>query len=312
MPAKNRANPLALAVLVCLAEQPRHPYEVATTLRQRQKHESVRLNYGSLYGVVESLERRGLIEAQETRRVRPAPGADRLPADRSRADRGARLAHRAALDAGQGVPRVPGRAVVPARAAPRGRGRRCWPSAPSTSRPSSRRPPRPGNWRRRRGLPRLFWVEAEFDIVLREAELGYVRQLIARHRVRRARRHGVVARDARQRPTTTGRAAAVRPRPARRRGDQVRPRGQHHHHAATCARAFRGASGGRGRRRFAGSASTCARGEIFGFLGPERRRQDHHAADADHAAADRLRHRDRGGLRRRPAAEAGPRPGSAT
>src|ERR1700733_11653030 len=69
MPAKNRANPLALAVLVCLAEQPRHPYEIATTLRQRMKHESVRLNYGSLYGVVESLERRGLIEAQETTRT---------------------------------------------------------------------------------------------------------------------------------------------------------------------------------------------------------------------------------------------------
>ena len=68
MPVKNRANPLALAVLICLAERPMHPYEVATTLRQRQKHESVRLNYGSLYGVVESLERRGLIEAQETRR----------------------------------------------------------------------------------------------------------------------------------------------------------------------------------------------------------------------------------------------------
>ena len=68
MPAKNRANPLALAVLVCLAERPMHPYEVATTLRQRQKHESVRLNYGSLYGVVESLEKRGLIEAQETGR----------------------------------------------------------------------------------------------------------------------------------------------------------------------------------------------------------------------------------------------------
>ena len=37
MPARNRANPLALAVLVCIAEQPRHPYEVATTLRQRHK-----------------------------------------------------------------------------------------------------------------------------------------------------------------------------------------------------------------------------------------------------------------------------------
>src|SRR3984893_19035820 len=68
MPARNRSNPLALAVLVCIAERPMRPSEVATTLRQRQKHESVRLNYGSLSGVVESLERPELIEAQETRR----------------------------------------------------------------------------------------------------------------------------------------------------------------------------------------------------------------------------------------------------
>lgn len=43
-----------------------HPYEVAQTLRSRAKHESIRLNYGSLYGVVELLERRGFIRARET------------------------------------------------------------------------------------------------------------------------------------------------------------------------------------------------------------------------------------------------------
>ena len=64
--ATNRRNPLALAVLVSLAERPMHPYEVGTVLRQRAKHESVKLNYGSLYGVVESLERRGLITPHET------------------------------------------------------------------------------------------------------------------------------------------------------------------------------------------------------------------------------------------------------
>ena len=68
MVARNRNNPLALAVLICLSERPMHPYEVATTLRQRQKHESVRLNYGSLYAVVASLEKRGLIAPQETMR----------------------------------------------------------------------------------------------------------------------------------------------------------------------------------------------------------------------------------------------------
>jgi DNA-binding PadR family transcriptional regulator len=69
MPRVPRSNPLALAVLVSLYERPMHPYEIAHTLRSRAKHESVRLNYGSLYGVVESLERRGLIQAQETTRT---------------------------------------------------------------------------------------------------------------------------------------------------------------------------------------------------------------------------------------------------
>ncbi len=68
MAARNRSNPLALAVLLCLYERPMHPYEVAGTLRQRNKHESVRLNYGSLYAVVTSLERRGLIAPLETAR----------------------------------------------------------------------------------------------------------------------------------------------------------------------------------------------------------------------------------------------------
>jgi DNA-binding PadR family transcriptional regulator len=61
-----RSNPLALAVLVTLHERPMHPYEVAQTLRLRAKHESIRLNYGSLYTVVDSLEQHGLIEASET------------------------------------------------------------------------------------------------------------------------------------------------------------------------------------------------------------------------------------------------------
>lgn len=50
-----------------------HPYEVAQTLRARAKHESIRLNYGSLYGVVEALERRHLIRARETVRAGRRP-----------------------------------------------------------------------------------------------------------------------------------------------------------------------------------------------------------------------------------------------
>ena len=61
-------NPLALAVLACLVERPMHPYEISTTLRSRGKERSIKLNYGSLYSVVGSLQKHGLIAAQETAR----------------------------------------------------------------------------------------------------------------------------------------------------------------------------------------------------------------------------------------------------
>jgi DNA-binding PadR family transcriptional regulator len=178
LPARNRANPLALAVLVCLAEQPRHPYEVATTLRQRQKHESVRLNYGSLYGVVESLERRGLIEAQETKR------SGRLP-ERTvyRLTESGRIelhdwltdllstpvkdypAFQAALSF---LPALPPDDVVTLLH------ERAQHLQAELAQAAATR-----DLADKAGLPRLFWVEAEFGMVLREAELGYVRRLIA-------------------------------------------------------------------------------------------------------------------------------------
>jgi DNA-binding PadR family transcriptional regulator len=61
-------NLLALAVLSCLSERPMHPYEISTTLRSRGKEDSIKLNYGSLYAVVESLQKHGLIRSRETTR----------------------------------------------------------------------------------------------------------------------------------------------------------------------------------------------------------------------------------------------------
>jgi len=66
--ARRRSNPLALAVLECLSEKPMHPYEISATLRTRGKEQSIKLNYGSLYSVVESLAKQGLISAQHTTR----------------------------------------------------------------------------------------------------------------------------------------------------------------------------------------------------------------------------------------------------
>jgi DNA-binding PadR family transcriptional regulator len=70
MAARQRAvsNPLALAVLATLMERPMHPYEMAATMRRYGKERNIRLNYGSLYTVVGNLTRHGFIEAVEARR----------------------------------------------------------------------------------------------------------------------------------------------------------------------------------------------------------------------------------------------------
>lgn len=73
MPRKSRSNPLALAALVCLSEKDMHPYEITQTLRMRATDQAVRLNFGSLYGVVASLEKRELIRPVETVREGKRP-----------------------------------------------------------------------------------------------------------------------------------------------------------------------------------------------------------------------------------------------
>src|SRR3954453_17888109 len=65
-PRRRRSNPLALAILSALYEEPRHPYDIASVLKTRKKHESIRLNYGSLYNVVDQLVADGFIEVRET------------------------------------------------------------------------------------------------------------------------------------------------------------------------------------------------------------------------------------------------------
>src|SRR3954468_4265758 len=62
------SNPLALAVLACLWERPMYPYEMTTTMRERGKEDSIRLNFGSLYSVIKSLEKNGYIGVAQTER----------------------------------------------------------------------------------------------------------------------------------------------------------------------------------------------------------------------------------------------------
>ncbi|HXM56787.1 MAG TPA: PadR family transcriptional regulator [Candidatus Dormibacteraeota bacterium] len=63
-----KIGPLAVAVLGLLAEEPRHPYDIAYTMQTRRMNEHIKLSMGTLYHVVEQLQRLGWIEPTETAR----------------------------------------------------------------------------------------------------------------------------------------------------------------------------------------------------------------------------------------------------
>ena len=171
------SNPLALAVMALLYERPMHPYEMVTVMRERGQHESVRLRYSSLYSVVEALGREGLISARET--VREGRRPERTVYGLTEAGRveflswlrellrepvkeytqfAAGLTFLAALPPSEALALLEERTRLLEEEV--------------------------GEMRSRLdavmegGLPRLFLVENEHELVLREAELGWVRGLV--------------------------------------------------------------------------------------------------------------------------------------
>src|SRR5919112_4677927 len=67
------SNLLALAVLSYLAQRPMHPYELGRTLREHGDARSIKFNLGSLYMVVQQLEKAGFVTARETSREGQRP-----------------------------------------------------------------------------------------------------------------------------------------------------------------------------------------------------------------------------------------------
>jgi len=56
------SNLMALSLLSLLTERPMYPYEMASKLREYGKDQAIKINWGSLYTVVNNLEKYGLIE----------------------------------------------------------------------------------------------------------------------------------------------------------------------------------------------------------------------------------------------------------
>jgi DNA-binding PadR family transcriptional regulator len=171
------SNPLALAVMALLYERPMHPYEMVSVMRERGKHESVRLKYSSLYSVVEALEREGLILPLETLREgrRPERTIYGLT-DAGRVEFLSWLRELLSEPVKEYTQFAAGLTFLPA-----------LPPAETVTLLEERvrrLEEEVGEMRSRldavveQGLPRLFLGEAEHELVLREAELGWVRELV--------------------------------------------------------------------------------------------------------------------------------------
>jgi DNA-binding PadR family transcriptional regulator len=171
------SNPLALAVMALLYERPMHPYEMVSVMRERGKHESVRLKYSSLYSVVEALEREGLILPLET--VREGRRPERTIyglTDAGRVEFLSWLRELLSEPVKEYTQFAAGLTFLPV-----------LPPAEAVTLLEERvrlLEEEVGEMRSRldavmeQGLPRLFLVEAEHELVLREAELGWVRELV--------------------------------------------------------------------------------------------------------------------------------------
>src|SRR5579884_1891551 len=177
MTKRKVSNPLALAVLACLTEHPMHPYEMATTMRERGKDQSIKLNYGSLYTVVEALQQHGLIVAQETEREgrRPERTVYRLT-DAGRIELfdwiseiiSTPVKEYTWFEAGLSLmPVLPPDDVVALLE------QRCDRMELEVSQERSLL-----QIYRERGLPRLFVIESEYLLAMREAELAWTRKLV--------------------------------------------------------------------------------------------------------------------------------------
>lgn len=170
------ANPLALAILATLVERPMHPYEMAATMRRYGKERSIRLNYGSLYTVVDNLAKHGFIDAVEARREgrRPERTVYRIT-DAGRDELQEWLAELLAHPVKEypqfeaALSELP--VVAPDRVLALLRERV---SALVKTIEAER-----GELATLAWLPRLFWLEEEYYLAMLEAELAWTRRLVA-------------------------------------------------------------------------------------------------------------------------------------
>jgi DNA-binding PadR family transcriptional regulator len=177
MAKRKVANPLAFAVLGSLGERPMHPYEISTMLRARGKDQSIKVNYGSLYSVVASLEKHGFIEALETVREgnRPERTVYQITTA-GQAEFNDWLTELVGTPAREFHPLEAGLAYLPG--LPPDRAVELLEQRLQTVDAEIAETTTLHDHMTSIEFPRIFWVESEFRLALLKAESAYVHQLV--------------------------------------------------------------------------------------------------------------------------------------
>jgi DNA-binding PadR family transcriptional regulator len=176
--AKRRkvGNMLGLAVLSTVIGKPMHPYEMASVLRERGKDQDMKIKWGSLYTVVQNLEKHGFIEAVESGRQggRPERTVYRIT-DAGREEMRDWVQDLVATPERE-IPKFEAAlsvlGVLPPDDAIRLLRQRL---AALTEQVAAQRAALD---EARREVPRMFLIESEFDLALRDAEIAWLRSFL--------------------------------------------------------------------------------------------------------------------------------------
>lgn len=169
------ANLLALAVLATVIQRPMHPYEIASLLRARGKDGDLEIKWGSLYTVVRNLAKHGFLEVVESQRegARPERTIYRIT-DAGSAELRDWTRELVATPQAELPPFKAGlsvfTALTPEEAAAALRERATALERITTAQRAL--------LAEHSDVPRLFLVEDEYELAVREAELTWVRGLL--------------------------------------------------------------------------------------------------------------------------------------
>lgn len=171
-------TPLALAVMNLLMEGPMHPYEMKSKMKERGHDQVIKIAGGSIYDTVERLEEGGFITAQETSREGRRPEKTTYAiTDHGREEILAWLREMLA----QPVNDYPQFAAALAFFAILDKDEVTRLLRARTARLESEiAGMKKGleGWMGEMGIPRLFLIEAEYALAMKNAEVNWVRDLI--------------------------------------------------------------------------------------------------------------------------------------